>query len=69
MNKQDFLVTGMSCGGCEASVRDAVSQIPGVTGVEVSASGGRLVVMSEDHVEDQAVISAVGEAGYQAATV
>ncbi|HLS02056.1 MAG TPA: heavy-metal-associated domain-containing protein [Beutenbergiaceae bacterium] len=67
MSTHQFHVTGMSCGGCEASVREAVAQVPGVTKVEVSAHRGRLVVTAHDLVDDHAVISAVHAAGYQAA--
>ncbi|MDO5512290.1 heavy-metal-associated domain-containing protein [Corynebacterium sp.] len=64
--KTEFQVTGMTCGHCEGSVRAEVSQVPGVTGVEVSAQTGRLAVTSEQPVEDAAVIAAVDEAGYAA---
>lgn len=67
MNTSEFSVKGMSCGGCEASVREAVSQVPGVTGVEVSAQSGRLAVSADEQpVDDAAVLAAVDEAGYSA---
>ncbi|MFM2721656.1 heavy-metal-associated domain-containing protein [Microbacterium mcarthurae (nom. nud.)] len=62
----EYQVTGMTCGHCEGSVRAEVSQVPGVTGVEVSAQTGQLAVTSEQPVEDAAVIAAVDEAGYTA---
>jgi len=62
----EYTVTGMSCGHCENAVREEVSGIDGVTGIEVSADTGRLVVTSEQPVDDQAVIDAVDEAGYSA---
>ena len=66
MTTSEYLVTGMSCGYCEAAVRDEVSQIPGVHGAEVSAGTGRLVVTSSAPIDDQAVLGAVDEAGYAA---
>lgn len=66
MATTEYTVTGMSCGHCENAVREEVSGIDGVTGIEVSADTGRLVVTSEQPVEDQAVIDAVDEAGYNA---
>jgi len=66
MHTSEYVVTGMSCGGCEASVREAVSRIPGVTGVEVSARNGRLTVSADEQVEDTTVIAAVDAAGYTA---
>lgn len=61
-----FQVTGMTCGHCEGSVRDEVSQIPGVTDINVSAATGLLTVTAEQPVDDTAVLAAVDEAGYQA---
>ncbi len=66
MATTEYTVTGMSCGHCENAVREEVSGIDGVTGIEVSADTGRLVVTSEQPVDDQAVIDAVDEAGYSA---
>ena len=66
MTTTQFQVTGMTCGHCETSVRGEVSQVPGVTGVEVSVATGRLVVTAEQPVDDAAVIAAVDEAGYAA---
>ncbi|WP_298888819.1 heavy-metal-associated domain-containing protein [uncultured Serinicoccus sp.] len=56
----------MSCGHCETAIRGEVSEIPGVTGIDVSAATGRLTVAAEQPVEDAAVIAAVDEAGYAA---
>ncbi|WP_288801356.1 heavy-metal-associated domain-containing protein [Corynebacterium dentalis] len=66
MATTEYTVTGMSCGHCENAVREEVSGIAGVTGIEVNADTGRLVVTSEQPVDDQAVIDAVDEAGYSA---
>lgn len=66
MTNHEYLVTGMTCGHCEHAVRDEVSQIPGVTAIEVSAATGLLTVTA-DALDDDAVLSAVDEAGYQAA--
>lgn len=66
MTTTEFQVTGMTCGHCEAAVRDEVSGIAGVDGVEVSATSGRLVVSSAQSLDEAAVIAAVDEAGYAA---
>lgn len=63
--KTGYKVTGMSCGHCEAAVREEVAAVPGVESIEVSASDGWLVVTG-DGVEPEAVIAAVDEAGYAA---
>ncbi|MEV8085518.1 heavy-metal-associated domain-containing protein [Pseudarthrobacter oxydans] len=65
MTTTEFLVTGMTCGHCEMSVREEVQEVPGVTGVEVSHRTGRLAVTSDQPVNDAVVLAAVQEAGYQ----
>lgn len=68
MATTEYTVTGMTCGNCEKHVREEVSQVPGVTGIEVSAAAGRLVVETAgDPADDAAVLAAVDEAGYTAA--
>lgn len=69
MATTEFQVTGMTCGHCEKSVRDEVSQVAGVTSIDVSAGTGKLVVSSSQPVEVSAVIAAVDEAGYEAVAV
>ncbi|WP_019159921.1 heavy-metal-associated domain-containing protein [Brevibacterium senegalense] len=69
MAVNEYQVTGMTCGHCEASVREEVGEIAGVTDIEVSAETGRLVVTGQDGVEDQQVLAAVQEAGYTAVRV
>ncbi|MCX7522254.1 heavy metal-associated domain-containing protein [Microbacterium sp. STN6] len=66
MTTTEFTVTGMSCGHCERAIRDEVTAVPGVTGVEVSAATGTLQVTSDVAVDDRAVLAAVDEAGYSA---
>ncbi|UNX53338.1 heavy-metal-associated domain-containing protein [Georgenia sp. TF02-10] len=65
----EYQVTGMTCGHCEMSVREEVSQIPGVEGIDVSAKTGKLVVTGGEPVDDAAVLAAVDEAGYSAVRV
>ena len=66
MAVSEYLVTGMTCGHCEMSVREEVGEIAGVTNIDVSAETGRLVVTGQDDIDDAAVLAAVGEAGYAA---
>lgn len=65
-NTTEYQVTGMSCGHCETAIRTEVSEIPGVTDIDVSATSGRLAVTASQPVEDAAVVAAVDEAGYTA---
>jgi copper chaperone len=68
MSEHVYTVTGMSCDHCARAVSTEVSSLPGVAGVEVDLASGRLVVISEQPVDDGAVRAAVEEAGYEVAT-
>ncbi|MGJ9372732.1 heavy-metal-associated domain-containing protein [Nesterenkonia sp. CF4.4] len=63
-----YSVTGMSCGHCEGAVRAEVEQLPGVSGLQVSAETGSLEIAVTDGagLTDDAVLAAVDEAGYDA---
>jgi len=69
MTTNEFQVTGMSCGHCEAAVRGEVGKIKGVEQIDVSAASGRLVVTIARPVDDADILAAVSEAGYSAARV
>lgn len=57
----------MTCGHCEASVREEVSELPGITDVQVDRSRNFLSVTSDADIDTAAIIAAVDEAGYKAA--
>lgn len=59
-----YRVEGMSCGHCEAAVRQEVSAVPGVSDVTADAATGTVVVTGDD-VAREAVAAAVAEAGYE----
>jgi copper chaperone len=61
---RSFVVSGMTCQHCVASVHEEVSDIAGVDAVDVDLASGRLVVTGQD-VSDDAVRAAVAEAGYE----
>jgi copper chaperone len=61
--EQIYTVEGMTCQHCVASVREEVSEVPGVIAVDVDLATGR-VVITGDEVDDAAVRAAVDEAGY-----
>jgi copper chaperone len=65
MSTATYTVTGMTCGHCVTSVTEEVSQVPGVTAVDVDLENGGLTVTSEAPVDDAAVRAAVAEAGYE----
>ena len=68
MSPSTYTVVGMTCGHCVNSVTEEVTQVPGVTGVEVDLATGGLTVSSDTDVDDAAVRAAVEEAGYQVAS-
>ena len=60
---KNYMVEGMTCGHCEASVTEEVGEITGVTGVEATAANGRVAVTGDGFTDEQ-VVAAVEEAGY-----
>ena len=67
MSTASYTVVGMTCGHCVTSVTEEVSQLPGVTAVEVDLASGGLTVTSDAPVDESAVRAAVAEAGYEVA--
>jgi copper chaperone len=59
MTTTEYAVTGMTCGHCEASVREEIGEIAGVSSVEADAKTGRVVVTSDAPLDDAAVFAAV----------
>jgi copper chaperone len=60
---RSYTVTGMTCAHCVASVTEEVSEVPGVTDVQVELATGCLTVTGD--VGATAVRKAVADAGYQ----
>jgi copper chaperone len=67
MSTATYTVVGMTCGHCVKAVSEEVSQLPGVTTVEVDLASGGLTVTSDAPVDETAVRAAVEEAGYEVA--
>jgi copper ion binding protein len=62
---QTYVVAGMTCQHCVASVTEEVGELDGVRSVDVDLGSGRLQVTGQDVSVDQ-VQAAVAEAGYSA---
>lgn len=62
-----YTVTGMTCAHCVGAVSAEIGRIPGVTDVQVELATGAVTVTSEDTTDDDAVVAAVDEAGYEVA--
>ena len=67
MNKQTFIVSGMTCGHCAMSVDEEVREIPGVIDVKVDHNSGILDIFSNDEIDSGAIKNAVEQAGYSIA--
>jgi copper chaperone len=58
-------VTGMTCGGCVASVQKVLAATPGVQSVEVTLTPGQARVVVDDARVDRAMlVQAVVDAGF-----
>ncbi len=58
-------VTGMTCQHCVMSVTEEVSEIEGVSAIDVSLDSGLVTVLSDRDVERDEIAAAVGEAGFE----
>ena len=60
-----YQVTGMTCAHCVAAVRSEISEIAGVTSVEIDlVAGGTSRVTVDGQATDEQIAQAVDEAGY-----
>jgi copper chaperone len=62
----EYTVSGMSCGHCEAAVKEEVSALEGIESVDVDLTT-KLVVVRGEGLDDAAIRAAIDEAGYEAA--
>ena len=62
-------ITGMTCGHCEMSVREELSEIDGVTVVAVDYNTGVAEISSEAPIDPQLLRDAIAEAGYEVTSI
>ena len=67
MSTSTYTVVGMTCGHCVSAVTEEVTQVPGVTAVDVDLASGGLTVTADAPVDDSDVRAAVEEAGDEVA--
>ncbi|MFW0794325.1 copper ion binding protein [Gordonia sp. CPCC 205515] len=67
MTTTNYIVTGMTCAHCVASVSEEIGEISGVRGVDVTLDSGAVEVTSDRELDRDEVAAAVAEAGYQLA--
>ena len=60
-----YVVTGMTCSHCRAAVTDEVTEVAGVTSVNVDLET-KLVQIHGRDIDPAAVVAAIDEAGYDA---
>ena len=68
MSEQTLIVSGMSCGGCEQNVEDALAALDGVRSVEADHEGDVVALVTEGNVPNSDIRAAVEDAGYEPPT-
>ena len=63
MARREFNVEGMTCGHCEMSVQEEISEVAGVTAVKADHTTGKVTVEGDGYSTDD-IAAAVKEAGY-----
>lgn len=64
MPTKTITVTGMSCGGCEERVEDAVGALEGVQQVTADNESDTVEIELDGDVPDDELATAVRDAGY-----
>lgn len=63
--KKKVVIGGMSCAHCTRHVSNALSELAGVTRVDVSLEEKYALIEGDHETDDQAVRDAIQEAGYE----
>lgn len=66
MSTLSYSVPGVSCARCQSAITSEVSTVAGVESVEVDLDT-KTVTVSGDPLDEQAIIAAIDEAGYEVA--
>ena len=66
MRTLTFSVPDVSCGHCRMAITNEVAPLPGVESVEVDLDSKTVTVTGEP-LDEQAIIAAIDEAGYEVA--
>lgn len=68
MTTTTITVSGMTCGHCEAAVKEELGALAGVSDVAVDLNAGGdspVTITSSTELDDAAIRAAVDEAGYE----
>ena len=64
-SKINFEVTGMHCKSCVMLIKDEISDIPGVETVSVDHKTGKGYLTAKTEIENELILKAISNAGYQ----
>ncbi|KOA20385.1 copper chaperone CopZ [Clostridium homopropionicum DSM 5847] len=62
--KKKILIEGMSCGHCVNHVKEALSELNGVTSVDVNLASKSAVIEASEDVKDEEIKFAIDDVGY-----
>ena len=65
MTKITLKIDGMMCGMCESHVNDAVRKAFQVKKVTSSHTKGQTVILTENDIDEAALLAAIGTTGYE----
>lgn len=63
--KKKILVEGMSCGHCVNHVKGALSDLSGVTSVDVNLAAKTAIIETTVDISDEDIKFAIDDAGYE----
>ena len=66
MSTLTYSVPGVHCGHCQAAITNEVGVLPGVEAVDVDLET-KTVVVTGDPLDEEAILAAIDEAGYEVA--
>jgi copper chaperone CopZ len=66
MSTRTYSVPGVSCGHCRTAITNEVAPLEGVESVEVDLDAKTVTVTGEP-LDEQAILAAIDEAGYEVA--
>lgn len=67
--RKKILIEGMSCAHCVKHVKDALSELNGVTVVDVSLDSKSAIIEASADVKDEDIKLAIDDVGYEVAGI
>ncbi|KUO65882.1 MAG: heavy metal transport/detoxification protein [Gracilibacter sp. BRH_c7a] len=62
--KKNIRIEGMTCGNCVKHVKEALSELEGVTGVDVNLDTKTAVLEASGDVSDEDIKATIDDVGY-----